>query len=182
MSETLDLVQLSNETKKLTALIVEDEKESNELMQNIFGKLFKKVYTAYDAMEGLQLYRTFKPDIVFTDIIMPETDGINFSKQIREIDKEQIIIIVSASNDMNQVTEAIQIGVNSFIQKPIEMKQLIDVLRQIVGMIGKRKKVETKVFSVNIPLDLYERLEEDAKDERISKTAVIVRALKQYYN
>jgi YesN/AraC family two-component response regulator len=181
MSNSLDLIQLSQETQKLTALIVDDDQEASGIMQNIFGQLFKEVFVAEDSKDALKIYKRQRPDIVFTDIMMPGIDGLELSRQIREINKNQVIVVISASSDMNVVTEVIKIGATSFLQKPIDMKSVIETLRQITSNVKRRKKVETKVFSVNIPVHLYDKLEEDAKEERISKTAVIVRALKQFY-
>jgi YesN/AraC family two-component response regulator len=181
MSNSLDLIQLSQETQKLTALIVDDDKEVSSVMENIFSQLFKEVFIASNSKDALKIYKRERPDIVFTDIMMPGIDGLELSRQIREINKNQVIVVVSASNDMNVVTEVIKIGATSFLQKPIDMKSVIETLRQITGNVKRRKKVETKVFSVNIPVHLYDKLEEDAKEERISKTAVIVRALKHFY-
>lgn len=176
-----DLVQLTKDTKKLTALLIEDEPEALELMENVFGKLFKKTYSATDGEEGLKLYQMYKPDVIISDIVMPNMDGIEFIKEVRDINPKQIIIMVSAANDVLRITETIQLGVNGFIHKPIEMQQLTETLSGIISNIKRRKKVETRVFSVNIPINIYERLEEDAAAEHISKTAVIVRALREFY-
>ena len=49
-------------------------------------------------------------------------------------------------------------------------------------MINKKKKIETKTFSISLPLDLYEMVDDNAKAESISKNAVIIRALRSFYN
>ena len=56
------------------------------------------------------------------------------------------------------------------------------MLQNIVAMIAKRKKIETKTFSISLPLDVYELVDENAKAESISKNAVIIRALRSFYN
>ena len=128
------------------------------------------------------MYEKKRPDIVFVDIIMPEMDGIELSRKIREINPGQIVIIISASNDIQKISESIEIGVNSFIQKPIDTKKIIELLENIVNLIAKKKKVETKTFSISLPLDVYDEVNENAKAESISKNAVIIRALREFYN
>jgi metal-responsive CopG/Arc/MetJ family transcriptional regulator len=59
---------------------------------------------------------------------------------------------------------------------------MIDVLKDIVSDIKKQKKNRTKIFSITLPLDLYEQVDTDAKSESISKNAMIIRALKHFYN
>ncbi len=177
----VDLVNLTEQTKKLSAMVVEDETVANELLSSTFKNFFYEVSSAFNGKEALKLYDEQHPDIIFIDIIMPEMDGIELSRKIRELNPNQIIIVISASNDIQKISESIEIGVNSFIQKPIDTKKIIELLTNVTSMISKKKKVETKTFSISLPLDLYEMVDENAKSESISKNAVIIRALRDFY-
>lgn len=177
----VDLVNLTEQTKKLSAMVVEDESVANELLSSTFKNFFYEVSSAFNGKEALKLYDEQHPDIIFIDIIMPEMDGIELSRKIRELNPNQIIIVISASNDIQKISESIEIGVNSFIQKPIDTKKIIELLTNVTSMISKKKKVETKTFSISLPLDLYEMVDENAKSESISKNAVIIRALRDFY-
>ena len=178
----IDLVQLTEQTKKLSALVVEDEKVTNELLSSTFGNFFASVDSCFNGEEALAVYQQTKPDVVFVDIIMSGMDGIELSRQIRQINPSQIIIVISASNDIEKISESIEVGVNSFIQKPIDTKKIIELLGNVVSMIAKKKKIETKTFSISLPLDLYEMVNDNAKAESISKNAVIIRALRSFYD
>ncbi|MEO1937958.1 MAG: response regulator [Sulfurimonas sp.] len=182
MSANVDLIQLTEQTKKLTAMVVEDEKVTNELLSSTFKNFFAEVDSCFDGESALKVYEEKKPDVVFVDIIMNGMDGIELARKIREINPNQIIIVISASNDMEKISESIEVGVNSFIQKPIDTKKIIELLNNVVSMIAKKKKVETKTFSISLPLDLYETVNDNAKAESISKNAVIIRALRSFYN
>ena len=177
----IDLIQLTEQTKKLTAMIVEDEKITNELLSSTFKNFFSRVESCFDGGSALKVYEQMKPDVIFIDIIMSGMDGIELSRKIREINPKQIIIVISASNDMKRISESIEIGVNSFIQKPIDTKKIIELLNSVISMIAKKKKIETKTFSISLPLDLYETVNDNAKAESISKNAVIIRALRSFY-
>ena len=177
----IDLVQLTQQTKKLTAMVVEDEKVTNELLSSSFKNFFSDVYSSFNGDEALKTYSKVKPDVVFVDIIMEGMDGIELSRRIREENPNQIIIVISASNDIEKISESIEVGVNSFVQKPIDTKKIIELLNSIVSMIAKKKKIETKTFSISLPLDLYEAVDDNAKAESISKNAVIIRALRNFY-
>ncbi len=177
----VDLIQLTEQTKKLSAMIVEDEKIANELLSSTFKNFFSDVKSFFNPKEALQAYSKSSPDIVFVDIIMAEMDGIELARKIREINPDQIIIIISASNDIEKISESIEVGVNSFIQKPIDTKKIIELLKNIVSIMNKKKKIETKTFSISLPLDIYEEVDENAKAESISKNAVIIRALRSFY-
>jgi CheY-like chemotaxis protein len=177
----IDLVQLTGQTKKLTAMIVEDEKVTNELLSSTFKNFFSDVYSCFDGEEALKIYNKLKPDVVFVDIVMAGMDGIELSRKIRQINSTQIIIVISASNDIEKISESIEVGVNSFIQKPIDTKKIIELLTSVVAMITKKRKIETKTFSISLPLDLYDLVNDNAKAESISKNAVIIRALRGFY-
>ena len=179
--KNIDLVRLSEETKKLTALIVEDEKESNRLLTATFTNFFSEVYSTFNGKDGLEIYSKYKPDVVFIDIIMEGMDGINLSRNIRELNRNQIIVIISASNDITKISETIEIGVNSFIQKPIDTDKVVDLLSAIIDIVNRRKKVETRTFSINLPVDIYDRVELAARAESISKNAIVIRALRSLY-
>ncbi|EQB40299.1 response regulator receiver [Sulfurimonas hongkongensis] len=178
----IDLVQLTGQTKKLTAMIVEDEKVTNELLSSTFKNFFSDVYSCFDGDEALRTYNRIKPDVVFVDIVMAGMDGIELSRKIRQINPTQIIIVISASNDIEKISESIEVGVNSFIQKPIDTKKIIELLTSVVAMVSKKRKVETKTFSISLPLDLYDLVNDNAKAESISKNAVIIRALRGFYD
>ena len=178
----IDLVQLTEQTKKLTAMVVEDEKVTNELLSSTFGNFFSEVKSAFNGEDALKMYKTYEPDVIFVDIIMSGMDGIELSRKIREINPSQIIIVISASNDIKKISESIEVGVNSFIQKPIDTNKIIELLNNIIAMIVKKKKIETKTFSISLPLDVYDTVNENAKAESISKNAVIIRALRTFYD
>ena len=177
----IDLVQLTGQTKKLTAMIVEDEKVTNELLSSTFKNFFSDVFSCFNGDEALEIYNRSKPDVVFVDIVMAGMDGIELSRRIREINPTQIIIVISASNDIEKISESIEVGVNSFIQKPIDTKKIIELLTSVVAMVSKKRKIETKTFSISLPLDLYDLVNDNAKAESISKNAVIIRALRGFY-
>lgn len=177
-----DLMKIVEETKKLTTLVLEDEPETNELMCTTLKNFFSEVHSSTDAASAMQLFEQHSPDIIFIDIILPGKSGLEVAKEIREINPKQIIVIVSASNDMGNISEAVKIGVNNFIRKPIDTDKMLDVLKDIVADLKKQKKNRTKIFSITLPLDLYEQVDQDAKGESISKNAMIIRALKHFYN
>lgn len=177
----IDLVRLTEQTKKLTAMVVEDEQVTNELLSSTFKNFFSKVSSFSDAESALKAYSDIKPDVIFVDVIMSGMNGIELSRKIRQLNPSQIIIVISASNDIEKISESIEVGVNSFIQKPIDTKKIIELLNNVIALIAKKRKIETKTFSISLPLNLYDAVNDNAKAESISKNAVIIRALRDFY-
>ena len=85
--------------KELTLLLVEDEDSIRESMQEIFSGVFQKVISASNGDEGLKKFKKFSPDIVIADIMMPIMDGLEMSKQIKEVSKNTPVIILSAYSE-----------------------------------------------------------------------------------
>lgn len=124
-------------SKDLNVLYVEDDKILRADTSEIFNHLFKRVDLAQNGEEGLKLYKSYFSDnkkyydIVITDIQMPFLDGICMSKAIVKIHKEQKIVIMSAYDEKERLIELINLGIQGFLQKPIEFEQIINVMYNI---------------------------------------------------
>jgi len=118
--------------KELTLLLVEDEDSIRESMQEVFSGMFQKVISASNGDEGLKKFKKFSPDIVITDIMMPIMDGLEMSKQIKEVSKNTPVIILSAYSEKERLLKAIDVGIDKYVIKPIDMDELFVVLEQIV--------------------------------------------------
>ncbi|MCK4440782.1 MAG: response regulator, partial [Sulfurovaceae bacterium] len=99
-----DLMKIVEETKKLKAMVLEDDQETNDLMSKTLDNFFANVQSALDGESALELYEKHQPDIIFIDIILPGKSGLDIAKEIRDINPKQMIVIVSASDDMGNIS------------------------------------------------------------------------------
>ncbi len=88
---------------------------------------------AKNGAEAVSQYKTEKPDLVFMDIVMPEKDGNEALSEIRDFDKDAVIIIVSSVGTQDQLKKAIQLGAKDFIQKPFEKNQIQEIIELRLG-------------------------------------------------
>ncbi|WP_419765381.1 MAG: HD domain-containing phosphohydrolase [Arcobacter sp.] len=122
--------------KNLNLLAIDDEVLIlNHLEKNIsyLCKSFKAIDNPLDALEYFQ---NNKIDIVICDIRMPVMNGIELCKKFKEINKNIIIIMISASNDSAYLVDAINIGINKFLIKPYRIKELIVILEEFAIQIN----------------------------------------------
>lgn len=119
--------------RNLTSMIVEDDKQTAEYLKNILEDIFLEVYIANDGEKAIELYFEKKPDIIFTDIMMPKKNGIEFIKYIRAIDKDIKIIIISGHNTQEYLMEAVKLKLEDFIIKPIKFDSFIKTLNSIAN-------------------------------------------------
>jgi len=131
--------ELQQLTQELKILYVEDEKESREQISEIFRLLFGSVDVACNGEDALQHYKYKKYDIVITDINMPYINGFELIQEIKKHDPTQNIIIISAHNNNDYLLKAIEIGIDSFIIKPIQLEQIKRVLEKVANLIYAKK-------------------------------------------
>jgi PAS domain S-box-containing protein len=128
---------LKDIAKNLKILYVEDDEDLRQRTMKLFMKIFSHVDIAVDGKEGLELYiqnyqKTSKyHDIVISDIYMPNIDGIAMSRAILEMNKEQKIVIMSATDEKSYLLDIIHMGIESFIQKPFNSKDIVESLYKV---------------------------------------------------
>ena len=131
--------------KDISVLYVEDENDVREFTSKLLGSLLKKVYVAQNGLEGLELYKENQNDIdlIISDINMPKMNGLDMCEQIRKINNEMPLVITSAHNDTNFLRKAIEVGVNTYAMKPIDLYQLIEsIIKAMEPILLKRKLIE----------------------------------------
>lgn len=112
----------------MKVLFVEDEIEIQEQLKHFLSRFFSRVDTADNGVEALELYNLHTYDLVITDLTMPFMDGIELSANIRSIKDNQHIIVVSAHSESEKLIELINIGVDGFILKPIDIQNTLKML------------------------------------------------------
>ncbi|MBM6614488.1 response regulator transcription factor [Desemzia sp. RIT804] len=126
-------------------LIVDDEPIVREGLEWIIEwekYNYQIIDTAENGKEGLEKIRSLKPDLVVTDIRMPEINGIEMIRQARNEDIDCECIILSGHSDFSYAQEAIELGMLSYLLKPIDEDELIRSLSKISDEIKKKKQIE----------------------------------------
>lgn len=124
---------MSQECKELIILVVEDEVKARESMINILSERFSKVIGAQNGDEGLKKFKKFKPDLVITDIAMPIMDGLDMAREIKEISDDVPIVVLSAYSEKERFLRSIDIGIDKYLIKPVDIEELFKVLDYLIG-------------------------------------------------
>ena len=88
---------------------------------------------AENGAKAVEKYNEIKPDLVLMDITMPEMDGIQALKKIKENDSSALVIMCSAMGQQAMVIESIQAGAKDFIVKPFQADRVIEAVKKVVG-------------------------------------------------
>ena len=113
-------------------LIVDDASFMRMMIKNILkDNGFLVAGEAKDGQEAVAKYKDLKPDLVTMDITMPEMDGIQAVKKIKEIDDKANIIMCSAMGQKAMVIEAIEAGARDFIVKPFNSERVMEAIEKV---------------------------------------------------
>jgi len=132
-------------TKYLHLLYVEDDREIVEQSLELFKMFFATVTVCEDGQKGLEAYeysmhaenRSF--DIVITNLNMPNLNGLGMIEQILNFNPIQRILVVSAQDESDMLLKLINLGINNFLLKPMQEKQLLEALYKISYNIHNEK-------------------------------------------
>ncbi len=131
-----------NET---TVLYVEDDLATQKLIKKILSRHCKEVFVANDGIEGLELYIKTNPNIVLSDIIMPNMNGIDMSEKIRALNPKQIISLFTAYNESEFKEKASQLNIDAYIMKPFDEKQFFTSLNYLAMAFHTDLEIESNI-------------------------------------
>ncbi|HLO27409.1 MAG TPA: diguanylate cyclase, partial [Geobacteraceae bacterium] len=117
----------AKETTAATLLYVEDDDATRDCVTIMIRRKFPELtlLLAENGRKGLDLFTTSHPDIIITDVLMPEMDGISMSREIKALDRGARVIVLTATSDATGIIDAIDIGISHYVLKPIVMDKLI---------------------------------------------------------
>lgn len=105
-------------------LVVDDEKEIADLLELYLISDGYKVKKAYGAMEGLQIMKEEKIDLVLLDVMMPEMDGLEMCKRIREVNNVPIIMVSAKTQELDKIL-GLTLGADDYVSKPFNPLELM---------------------------------------------------------
>jgi PAS domain S-box-containing protein len=133
-----NVINLAN----VRVLYVEDDSETREELQSVLENFVGELYTAKNGKEGLALFSEHLPDIVVTDIQMPEMNGLAMAADIRAINPGQAIVILSAYNDLEYLFRALELEIQNYLTKPTSVERLLKKLSDITVQCNLAKVAE----------------------------------------
>ncbi len=141
-------------------LVIDDEMNICELLRAYFENEGYEVKTACDGVEGVSYFKMYEPDLVLLDLMMPNKDGFQVCREIREIAPTKPIIVVSAKDDVFDKVLGLELGADDFVVKPFDMKELSArvkaVLRRYAAHENQVDDEVIKFDNIEISLEKYE--------------------------
>jgi len=133
-----------NLLKNVKILYVEDDALLRRYLTVFLKTQTDNLYLAEDGTQGYELFLKHKPDLIITDIQMPEMDGLTMSEKIKSKDKNIPIIVTTAFNEEEYLIKSIHLKIDYYVKKPIVISELEETLSKISKIISNKKEIEIK--------------------------------------
>ncbi|MCB9493890.1 MAG: response regulator [Desulfobacteraceae bacterium] len=153
--------------EKQAILFVDDEESILEIAKEFFEQKNYNVFTAGNGLEALELLGREKIDCCFTDINMPEMDGLELAEEIRKKDNTLPVVIMTGYPSLENTLQTLKNGVVDFLIKPINLNQMELCLKRVlrerelfINNVLLKKEVENKKRLEELNLELYKKVDE----------------------
>lgn len=126
--------------ENLTILYVEDDEMTSDEVTFFLKRYIKNIFVAKNGQEALEIFENNKIDLIITDIQMPIMNGLDMSKRILNINPNIPIIITTAYSDADYLIQAIELGIDKYILKPINLNELLVLIQKTMYADFKASK------------------------------------------
>jgi putative nucleotidyltransferase with HDIG domain len=153
--------------EKQTILFVDDEESILEIAKEFFEQKNYEVFTAGNGIKAIELINREKIDCCFTDINMPEMDGLELAEEIRKKDNTLPVVIMTGYPSLENTLQTLKNGVVDFLIKPINLNQMELCLKRVlrerelfINNVLLKKEVENKKRIEELNAQLYKKVDE----------------------
>lgn len=123
-------------------LIVDDEESIRNALRQVFEYEDHDVCLAADGPEGIELFKSFAPQITFLDVKMSGLDGLEVLSRIRKVDPNASVVMISGHGTIDTAVDATRRGAFDFLEKPLDTGRLLVTLRNVLELRGLTQSVE----------------------------------------
>ena len=128
---------------EVTLLYVEDDAPTRAVITLMISRKFPQLtlLLAENGRVGLDLFIAHHPEIIITDILMSGIDGISMSREIKALDKDARIIVLTATSETSLIIDAIDIGISHYVLKPVKFDKLVNAIELCLEGIQREKQI-----------------------------------------
>jgi two-component system KDP operon response regulator KdpE len=146
-------MHMSSETSKYKILAVDDEKRMVRFIQLNLEQDGFQVVTAYNGAEALEQVRTQLPDLILLDIMMPDINGFDVLKKIREVNTVPVIMLTAKGEEDDRI-QGLELGADDYITKPFSPRELVSRIRAVLRRTESFKEDQVDLINVDDRLTL----------------------------
>ncbi len=129
---------------QISLLFVEDNKGTRGYYEKLLREYPRALFLAENGLEGVEIFKKHQPDLIITDISMPIMHGLDMIREIKGISDDVQVIVMSAYSLKEYFLEAIDLGVNGYLVKPVDPEKLFSLLHELASNIILKKSLAEK--------------------------------------
>ena len=118
--------------RKKRVLAIDDEPAMTDWLKVVLEHAGYEVRTALIGVRGEELFKTWRPDAVLTDMMLPDVDGIELVRRFKELNPQSEVVVVSGQGNIPRAVEAIKAGASYFLEKPIDADGMLALLEKAI--------------------------------------------------
>ncbi len=134
--------------RKKRVLAIDDEPAMTEWLKILLEHAGYEVRTALIGTRGEELFKTWRPDAVITDMMLPDVDGIELVRKFKQLDPEAEVIVITGQGNIPRSVEAVKAGAFDFLEKPVDAERLLDKLEKAIkqkALIDENEQLKAKL-------------------------------------
>ena len=156
----------------ISRLLVEDDEKLSKLFYTVLSKQGFNIHIANNGVEGFDILENNHIDLIISDIMMPQMDGYEFTENVRKINEEIPILMITAKDDFNSKQKSFLIGIDDYMVKPIDVNEMI---LRVHALLRRSKIAHDKKQVIGDTVFEYDSLSVTRDNE------TIVLAQKEFY-
>ncbi len=134
--------------RKKRILAIDDEPAMTEWLKILLEHAGYEVRTALIGARGEELFKTWRPDAVVTDMLLPDVDGIELVRKFKQLDPESEVIVITGQGNIPRSVEAVKAGAFDFLEKPVDAERLLDKLEKAMkqrSLIDENEQLKARL-------------------------------------
>lgn len=147
---------IENYKKTINIMYIEDDALATSKLKNILEKYYNKIIIASNGEDAFEKMKNEpKIDLIISDINMPKMDGLQFLEELRKVNSDTPFVFVTARDEPDKMLKAIQLDINNYILKPINLQNLLSILDKIIEKLYKEYLTQEKNSHIQLNKELF---------------------------
>ena len=146
-------------------LIIEDEPSLRELIQRSLEKERYVVEAAADFQSGLRKIEDYDYDCVLLDIMLPDGNGLNLLEQLKKMRKRENVIIISATDSLDDKVLGLELGADDYLPKPFHLAELNARIKSVIRRQRRDGEMDIRLANIRIVPDTFQVFVDDKEIE-----------------
>lgn len=126
---------------RFNLLYAEDEAETRKYYAKYLNHFFDEVFIAHNGEQARRLYYQHQPDVLIVDNFMPKLTGLDLAKEIRQVDSNIKIVLLTAANDQASLLKAIELNLVTYLIKPVKSQKLKEALYKLSVELNQNNQI-----------------------------------------